>query len=139
MYVYFEGWSTVPQKAYLCICTSMNFLISYIDICIVFTSRNICCSESSACMSSAVLWNKWFDIYTSSFLQPNKPVSVIYSEQNISCAHWSLSRPLGVAVGLVTGQVVLYDFGLKNCEPSLTLPAAEKPSPITTTAFNKKK
>ncbi|ROT67866.1 putative WD repeat-containing protein 34 [Penaeus vannamei] len=73
-----------------------------------------------------------------SLLQPNKPVSVIYSEQNISCAHWSLSRPLGVAVGLVTGQVVLYDFGLKNCEPSLTLPAAEKPSPITTTAFNKK-
>ncbi|XP_042891158.1 cytoplasmic dynein 2 intermediate chain 2-like [Penaeus japonicus] len=73
-----------------------------------------------------------------SLLQPNKPVSVIYSEENISCAHWSLSRPLVTAVGLMTGQVVLYDFGLKNCEPFLTLPAAEKPSPITTTAFNKK-
>ncbi|XP_047482112.1 cytoplasmic dynein 2 intermediate chain 2-like [Penaeus chinensis] len=73
-----------------------------------------------------------------SLLQPNKPVSVIYSEQNISCAHWSLSRPLVVAVGLMTGQVVLYDFGQKNCEPFLTLPAAEKPSPITTTAFNNK-
>ncbi|XP_063595143.1 cytoplasmic dynein 2 intermediate chain 2-like [Penaeus indicus] len=73
-----------------------------------------------------------------SLLQPNRPVSVIYSEQNISCAHWSLSRPLVVAVGLTTGQVVLYDFGQKNCEPFLTLPAAEKPSPITTTAFNKK-
>ncbi|KAG7173047.1 WD repeat-containing protein 34-like [Homarus americanus] len=37
-------------------------------------------------------------------LQPNKPVSVIHSEEAIACVRWSPSRPLVVAVGRVTGE-----------------------------------
>nr|XP_053655781.1 cytoplasmic dynein 2 intermediate chain 2-like isoform X1 [Cherax quadricarinatus] len=71
-------------------------------------------------------------------LQPNKPVSVIHAEEGIACVRWSLSRPLVVAVGRLTGEVALYDLGVKNCQPFLILPAAAKPSPITVLQFNKK-
>nr|XP_045624130.1 cytoplasmic dynein 2 intermediate chain 2-like [Procambarus clarkii] len=71
-------------------------------------------------------------------LQPNKPVSIIHAEEGIGCVQWSLSRPLVVAVGRITGEVALYDFGLKNCQPFLILPAAEKPSSITALQFNKR-
>ncbi|XP_042214290.1 cytoplasmic dynein 2 intermediate chain 2-like [Homarus americanus] len=71
-------------------------------------------------------------------LQPNKPVSVIHSEEAIACVRWSPSRPLVVAVGRVTGEAALYDFGKSSGQPFLILPAAEKPSPITTLQFNKK-
>ncbi|XP_071525604.1 cytoplasmic dynein 2 intermediate chain 2-like [Panulirus ornatus] len=75
-------------------------------------------------------------LYT--LLQPNKPVSVIHSEESISCAQWSPSRPLVVAIGLVTGEVAMFDFGIKNRQPILILPAAEKPSPTTALQFNKR-
>ncbi|XP_068212736.1 cytoplasmic dynein 2 intermediate chain 2-like [Palaemon carinicauda] len=73
-----------------------------------------------------------------SILQPNKPVNVIYSEEIITCAELSPSRPMVVAVGLVTGQVALHDFGMKSCQPFLSLRAAEKPASITYLKFNKK-
>lgn len=72
-------------------------------------------------------------------MQTNKPATVIYCETGVTCSEWSVSRPLVTAVGQVSGQILFFNFENKNCEPILTLPAAEKSSPISCLAFNKKK
>ncbi|KAL7646349.1 UNVERIFIED_CONTAM: hypothetical protein RMT77_003258 [Armadillidium vulgare] len=72
-----------------------------------------------------------------SLLQPNKPVCVIYNEEEMTCSQWSPSRPLVVAVGKTGGEISFYNFANKNCAPILSLPAPEKSSPISTLKFNK--
>ncbi|KAK7085686.1 hypothetical protein SK128_017645, partial [Halocaridina rubra] len=72
-----------------------------------------------------------------SVLQPNKPVNVICSEENITCTQLSPSRPMVVATGLATGEVALHDLGSRNSQPVLTIPSAEKPSSVSTLKFNR--
>ncbi|XP_076067478.1 cytoplasmic dynein 2 intermediate chain 2-like [Oratosquilla oratoria] len=78
------------------------------------------------------------EIRLSSLLQPNKPVMVIYCEHEVLCGTWSPSRCGVAAIGLNTGEVVLYNLLSKGHTPLLTLPAPEKPSPITTVTYNQK-
>ncbi|KAB7497925.1 WD repeat-containing protein 34 [Armadillidium nasatum] len=73
----------------------------------------------------------------STLLMPNKPVCVIYNEEEMTCSQWSPSRPLVVAVGKIGGEISFYNFANKNCAPILSLPAPEKSSPISTLKFNK--
>ncbi|CAL4083864.1 unnamed protein product [Meganyctiphanes norvegica] len=75
-------------------------------------------------------------LYT--LLQPNKPVREIYSEEAVTSARWSPSRPTVLAAGHNTGQVILFEFGAKSNKQILKLPTVEKPSAITDVVFNKK-
>ncbi|RXG68345.1 WD repeat-containing protein 34 [Armadillidium vulgare] len=88
-------------------------------------------------MHSTLGSDKKLRLYLTTVYLPNKPVCVIYNEEEMTCSQWSPSRPLVVAVGKTGGEISFYNFANKNCAPILSLPAPEKPSPISTLKFNK--
>ncbi|KAK8395587.1 hypothetical protein O3P69_005591 [Scylla paramamosain] len=72
-----------------------------------------------------------------SLLQPNKPVTTTHSEEQVTCAQWSPTRPLVFAAGLGSGRVALYDLDTRSSrQPFLTLATPEKAAPATALCFN---
>lgn len=72
-----------------------------------------------------------------SLLQPNKPVSTTHSEEPVTCAQWSPSRPLVFAAGLASGRVALYDLDTRaSRQPFLILTTPDKAAPATALRFN---
>ncbi|XP_063846261.1 cytoplasmic dynein 2 intermediate chain 2-like [Scylla paramamosain] len=72
-----------------------------------------------------------------SLLQPNKPVTTTHSEEQVTCAQWSPTRPLVFAAGLGSGRVALYDLDTRSSrQPFLTLATPEKAAPSTALCFN---
>ncbi|XP_050696256.1 cytoplasmic dynein 2 intermediate chain 2-like [Eriocheir sinensis] len=73
-----------------------------------------------------------------SLLQPNKPITATHSEESVTCARWSPSRPLVFAAGLSSGRVVLHDLDPRTGrqQPFITLASPGRAVAVTALRFN---